>query len=159
MRSFIKRNLKVIVIVLLALGWFLSWFFGNYKIVSRDAVLKTATETQVTEAPKTVDPFTTANSGKTSGPSYYQETGVGKTETYNFTVKKNELGIVGGYQVDSNSGGVYMVLTPGEYTVKVTDGFVLTVDKSLAQAEWDFRLNQAKTNHWAMALINKGPLK
>lgn len=91
-------------------------------------------------------------------PSLYVETGVGQTRTWNQPVEADKTVIIGGFRVDGVSNGVYKAL-PGGQTVNttVTDGFIAIVRSDWAQAEFCFRVGQARQFGWAAGTIQPLP--
>lgn len=83
-------------------------------------------------------------------PSWYDETGVSNTKSWTLTVPSGSILIVGGFIVDGSSNGVYKAWPGGqEVTVTVTDGFALVITNEWAEAEFCFRVAQAKEFGWA----------
>ncbi|MFA7675833.1 MAG: hypothetical protein WCY28_00265, partial [Candidatus Shapirobacteria bacterium] len=92
-------------------------------------------------------------------PSIYVETHVsGNPIKYVFDIPQEYVGIVGGYNVDGVDKGVYKAFGPGHYEIVVTDGFGLITNDNWAQAEFEFRIQQAIDYKWAHAHIIPGPL-
>lgn len=98
-------------------------------------------------------------------PTWYDDTSRHSVSTYTWTltVKPEDYGMIGGVfvKITNSSGkvlvdntssqqGVYVKkLYPGTYTVTITDGFALTINKANVNAEWDARIKQAEVNGWA----------
>lgn len=92
-------------------------------------------------------------------PAIYQETRVSGTPVdFIIDVPEDYVTIVGGWEVDGTDNGVYVAHGPGHYEHTVVDGFVLIIQRSWAQAEWDFRLSEANKYDWAHNTVNPGPL-
>lgn len=85
-------------------------------------------------------------------PSFYAETGIKSTKTWELDVPEDSVLIAGGVVVNGVTGGVYRAW-PGdqEVIVAVTNGFVLVVEEPWAEAEFCFRLSQAEQFGWAHA--------
>lgn len=109
-------------------------------------------------APAQLPPFGQPPQPQIGHPSLYVETGVGQTRVWNQAVEADKVAIVGGFRVDGVSGGVYKAL-PGNQTVNVavTDGFIAIVRADWANAEFCFRLGQAKQFGWAHNTIQPLP--
>ena len=112
-------------------------------------VTRAATMTEATAAPaKAVEAKVTVVS-TARHPSFYQETGPGKTAILSFKVNPGEVGIIGGYCVEGICDGVYKAVKDGIYHPKVTDGFVLVIPEEFAQEEFCYRIHLAEKNNWA----------
>ena len=92
-----------------------------------------------------------------SHPSLYLETGIEKTQTWQIELLPGTVAIVGGYEVDNESGGVYKALSGGLIETTVTDGFVSVVDKKWAREEFCFRVGEAERYGWAHAHLHPLP--
>jgi len=152
----------MIIIVLSILGSNL-WGWGMTEPdvdVKNETIIEPTiiTETKATPEP----PQTHGNSNPQSyvpHPNFYVETTVSSKEyTWVITVNEGEIGIVGGWSVNGRDQGTYQAFEPGTYTVSVIDGFALTVEKQWAQAEWLFRIEQAKQYNWAHTNLDPGPI-
>jgi len=93
-------------------------------------------------------------------PSAYGETHVSGTPVcVVIDVPSDYVGIVGGFSIDDKTNGVYQAFGPGHHEFVISDGFGLITTGTWAQAEWEFRLQQADTYNWAHTHIDNGPLK
>ncbi len=112
---------------------------------------------------------------KAKQPSWYDDTSKHSVTTYTWNLKVNscDYGMISGVfvKITNSSGnvvfdntnqqsqGVYIKkLLPGNYTVTVTDGFVLTINQNYVDEEWNARIKQAEANNWARNFIKVDPL-
>jgi hypothetical protein len=83
-------------------------------------------------------------------PSFYIETGVTGTVTWNISVPNDGVLIVGGTSVDGVGGGVYKAMSGGQsYNVTVTNGFAAVTKREFGNGEFCFRVGQAVQYNWA----------
>jgi hypothetical protein len=91
-------------------------------------------------------------------PSFYRETGMGKTRDWSVQLEPGTVAIIGGVAVDGKSGGVYKAVQgPGKVSARVTDGFMLVIKDEWAQNEFCFRVGQAYQYDWARRHIEPLP--
>ncbi|GEM_PF-5179085 len=108
--------------------------------------------------PAQLPPFGQPPQPQVGHPSLYVETGVGQTRVWNQPVDPDKVAIVGGFRVDGTSGGVYKAFPQGQtVNTTVTDGFIAIVRSDWAQAEFCFRVGQAKQFGWAANTIQPLP--
>ena len=88
----------------------------------------------------------------------YRETGRGKTELWDFDLKAGEVLIIGGFTVDYETGGVFKAWKgPQKLRVTVVDGFAIVIPYERGESEFQFRINQARQNNWAITVVKPLP--
>jgi hypothetical protein len=119
----------------------------------------TQTASQSAAAPDSSAPYNLPPQPQVGHPSLYLETGVPdpygsnvgqNTKHWRIKLLPGTVAIVGGFEVDGVSNGVYKAIAgPGVLDTTVTDGFVAITKAEWANAEFCFRLAQATQFNWA----------
>jgi len=92
-------------------------------------------------------------------PTWYAETGrtvdnQAKTVTWTIDIIEGTILIVGGYEVNGQSGGVYKAWAGAQSVqVTVTDGFALLIQDAWAEEEFCFRIGEAEKYGWAHSVV------
>lgn len=143
------------------------YVISGQKPVRAEIPTQPVSEAKPTAVPATLSPVSTptlvaplppAPQTQVRHPSWYEETGVGRTKTWNVEVPEGATLIIGGFAVDDIKGGVYKAWAgPAKVTVTVTDGFGLVIKNDWAKQEFEFRVAQAKTNNWAHNTVQPLP--
>ena len=128
----------------------------NTQAITQDSIQPdTASDTPTatsTERTTLVAPYNLPPQPYIPHPSLYLETGIRQTKVWQIELLPNTVAIIGGYEVDGLSGGVYKVLNgPGLIETTVTDGFVSVVQAEWGKEEFCFRIKQAEQFGWAHA--------
>lgn len=162
-RAWVLVGVGLALVILSILGsnvW--GWGMTNDTVdVKNETIIEPTviTETKVTpEPPQTTEHGSGNPQNYVPHPNFYVETTVSSKETWVITVNEGEVGIIGGWSVNGKTGGTYIGLGPGTYTISVVDGFALTVEERWAQAEWNFRIGQAIQYGWSHENLDPGPI-
>jgi hypothetical protein len=113
-----------------------------------------ATKTQAAAQPAATPRATTQSQAgqpqaNTCAPNMTEskETGAGRTASFQFTIPRCHVPIIGGETVDGASGVLRAIEGTGQQVnVTIADGFYTIVPDARGQAEWCQRLAQAKPN-------------
>ncbi len=121
----------------------------------------------VVVAPTSAVPYNLPPQMQIGHPSLYLETGVpdpygtnvdANTKHWRIELLPGTVAIIGGFKVDGVTNGVYKAIAgPGVVETTVTDGFILVTTAEWANAEFCFRISQAKQFNWAHNTIQPLP--
>lgn len=92
-------------------------------------------------------------------PISYSTTGTNGSKKIVLDIPNGEIAIVGGYTINKETSGSYKAVGPGHYSFDITDGFWLITTSDLAHDEWNFRIQEAYDNNWALSHQDSGPIQ